>query len=1258
MRVISHFVLPVIFLLVVGVTPRVILASPTGDPDPAATSMNSQPTVVLPLGLLFEEVTDAGFDRSRPEIEQLWTDEAKFAAGIAAGDYDGDGDVDLYIVGGDNEPNHLYENDGNGYFTEVGLQLGVAVVHRGCGPAFGDFDGDGDLDLFVGAVEGDPVYFFENRLNEHEGKFVDITEESGLDDQPFNTVSALFYDYNVDGHLDLVLTHWGTPYTAGRETSTFWRNQGDGTFVAASLETGVATQLTYERTFDWSFTQSFTDIDGDGDTDFFLVADFNESQHFQNQGNATYFQATNQQVIVDQAGMGSTIGDFDNDGDMDWFVTSIYDLDSLGGEYFGNRLYENDGNGIFTDITDAAAVADGDWGWGACSMDFDHDGFLDIFHLNGWTVGSTGKDHSIALPRLFYNQREDPATFLLFNEELGIDNRSQGRALACFDADDDGDIDIVLTNNATDSIVYYRNVSTIGKNYINIKLTGIGHNRFGVGARINVTTADGEKYIRDMAAASNFASHNPLVAHFGVDDADTVDVEVLWPDGSVSEETGVATNQTITIQATEEQTRLVLVNGEGAGVYNEGDEVEIIAAEGLKNYYFSHWTTSGGGEFADQYSSTTTFTMPANTVTVIANYLPGAGSDEDVSVARRWNELLLQSIRHDWARPTVHARNLFHASAAMYDIWSSYTTQEVPWLLGRTQAGYTCEWKDRPSVPREGPEPEIPEVEADREEAISYAVYRLIMHRFRASPDTGSIRRDANALMSFLGYDTSIETASWESEDPAELGNYVAACYIAMGFQDGANEREDYANLHYEPVNPPLRPDEAGNPDIEDLARWQPLALNEFIDQSGNPSVEQPEHLSPEWGQVWPFALRSEDLTIHTRDGYDYWVYHDPGPPPTLANTYASEYRWGFELVSIWGSHLAYDDGVMWDISPASIGNIQTYPEATDTEAYREFYDLYAGGDTSSGYDVNPFTGEPYEEQIVPRGDYARVLAEFWADGPDSETPPGHWFVFLNEISQHAEFERREHGTGPELDMLEWDVKAYFKLGGTMHDVAITAWGIKGYYDYIRPISAIRGMATLGQSSDASLPSYHENGITLLDGYIELVYTGDDLAGNNDENVGKIKLKTWKGPDYIEDPHEDVAGVGWILADHWWPYQRPTFVTPPFAGYVSGHSTYSRAAAEVLTELTGSEYFPGGKSEFKIEANNFLVFEQGPSVDMELQWAKYYDAADQCSLSRIWGGIHPPADDIPGRKIGIDVGKDAYQHALEYINGTIEQESD
>jgi hypothetical protein len=167
-----------------------------------------------------------------------------------------------------------------------------------------------------------------------------------------------------------------------------------------------------------------------------------------------------------------------------------------------------------------------------------------------------------------------------------------------------------------------------------------------------------------------------------------------------------------------------------------------------------------------------------------------------------------------------------------------------------------------------------------------------------------------------------------------------------------------------------------------------------------------------------------------------------------------------------------------------------------------------------------------------------------------------------------------------------------------------------------------------------------------------LVEAGDPLAGAMDENVGKIKLFAWRGPDYVPNPFVDQAGVGWILAENWWPYQRPSFVTPPFAGYLSGHSTYSRAGAEILTALTGSEYFPGGMSEFQIGANDFLVFEDGPSVDMTLQWATYQDASDQCSLSRIWGGIHPPADDIPGRLIGEQIGINAFDAAVTYFNGT------
>ena len=720
--------------------------------------------------------------------------------------------------------------------------------------------------------------------------------------------------------------------------------------------------------------------------------------------------------------------------------------------------------------------------------------------------------------------------------------------------------------------------------------------------------------------------------------ATEVEVSVRWPDGSLSELIGVAADQHITVSQAATNLRLTIVGGTGSGTYDAGDEIAIVAAQPREGYFFSHWTSDRGGVFADSRSAATTFMMPGNTVSIIPHYIPGVSPDAEVSVARRWSEVLLQAIRNDFARPTVHARNLFHVSAAMYDAWSAWDEAAVPWLLGNDRAGVSC--------PLETP-PETDNTTVSQEQALSYAAYRIIRHRFAGSPGASRIMQDADALMGWLRLDTQFTGTA--DATPASLGNRIGSCYVDFGLADGSNEANDYANVAYQPVNEPLEPAKPGNPSITDLDRWQPLSLTEFIDQAGNPVNETPGFLGPEWGAVIPFALGADDLTIHSRDGYDYWVYHDPGAPPKIDGDLAENYKWTHALVAIWSSHLDPADGVMMDISPASIGNIETYPATF--QDYPAFYDTLEGGDASVGYDVNPATGEPYAQQMVPRGDYARVLAEFWADGPDSETPPGHWFVILNEVNDHPLLQRRFEGGGPELDLLEWDVKGYFALGGAMHDAAVTAWGIKGWYDYIRPVSSLRAMADLGQSSDPEAPSYHEDGLPLESGLIEVVAADDPLAGDEDEHIGKIKLYAWRGPDFVSDPASDVAGVGWILAENWWPYQRPSFVTPPFAGYVSGHSTYSRAAAELLTDFTGDAYFPGGMSGFEIERNEFLVFEEGPSVNMTLQWATYRDASDQCSLSRIWGGIHPPADDIPGRLIGMQVGPDAFALARSYFEG-------
>ncbi len=624
--------------------------------------------------------------------------------------------------------------------------------------------------------------------------------------------------------------------------------------------------------------------------------------------------------------------------------------------------------------------------------------------------------------------------------------------------------------------------------------------------------------------------------------------------------------------------------------------------------------------------------------------LPSPAAAQLHSFARLWNEALLEAIRDDFARPTVHARNLFHTSAAMYDAWATYDDVASPYLLGNTVDGFSCAFDGVPTPNH---------VEAARNEALSYAAYRLLRHRFRRSPGAQATRARLDDLLSALGYDASLTSTAYQTGSPAALGNYIAQCMIDFGLQDGSNEQFGYTNQFYQPLNPPLAPALPGNPDLIDPNRWQPLSLELFIDQSGNPLPgNTPDFLSPEWGLVTPFALTDADLTRYERDGHPYWVYHDPGDPPYLqpnGEGLSAAYQWGFALVAIWSAHLDPADGVYWNIAPSAIGNIQEYPQTIAD--YPTFYDLLEGGAPRGGWAVNPHTGEPYAPQWVPRADYARVLAEFWADGPDSETPPGHWFTILNYVNDHPALVKRFEGQGPVVDDLEWDVKTYFALGGAMHDTAITAWGIKGWYDYIRPVSAIRAMAGWGQSTDPDLPNYAPEGIPLVDGFIEVVEAGDALAGDMGEHVGKIKLYAWRGPDYIDDPETDIAGVGWILAENWWPYQRPSFITPPFAGYISGHSTYSRAAAEVLTLFTGDAYFPGGVGEFRAPKNEFLVFEEGPSTDVVLQWATYRDAADECSLSRIWGGIHPPADDIPGRLIGERIGIDAFNLAEDYFTG-------
>ncbi len=575
------------------------------------------------------------------------------------------------------------------------------------------------------------------------------------------------------------------------------------------------------------------------------------------------------------------------------------------------------------------------------------------------------------------------------------------------------------------------------------------------------------------------------------------------------------------------------------------------------------------------------------------------------SVARRWDEALLDAIRRALPNPPVHARNLYHLSAAMWDAWAAYDKNaRGAFVTEKLTAG---------------------DIDAARNEAISYAAYRVLSARFIKSVGGSDSLSEFADLMDALCHRLDATAATGDS--PAALGNRIAAAVLAAGLGDGSNQAGGYAAPNYEPVNPPLVVAGSGTT-MTDPNRWQPLQIAHMISQNGIPVTNGVQvAVGPHWGHVTSFAIP---------DGGSNGVPIDPGPPPRLGDP-ATDQAFKDQAVEV-----IRDSSLLDPTSPATI---DISPGA------RGGNDL--GTNDGTGHPVNPVTGQPYPADVVNQADFGRVMAEFWADGPKSETPPGHWNVLANLISDELSPDLKIGGTGQNVDRLQWDVKMYLALNSAVHDAAIAAWGLKGYYDSARPISMIRYMGELGQSSDPNGSSYNKQGLPLVPGLIEVITRQRTAPGGRHAALagheGEVAIRSWAGNP--TDPKTEIGGVTWILAANWIPYQLPTFVTPAFSAYASGHSTFSRAAAEVLAALTGSEYFPGGISGYTIKAGS-LKFEKGPTTDIRLEWATYYDASDQAGQSRLWGGIHIQADDFIGRIIGSACGRDAWARAQQFFDGS------
>lgn len=459
--------------------------------------------------------------------------------GVAAGDYDGDGHTDL-IFTRLNDTDILYRNLGNGTFEQRTATAGFTAATLTNGITSGDIDSDGDLDLYITGSNDTRNYLY---LNDGNGFFTDAGESrvAALS----NGVSrfgqgASFGDYDNDGHLDLVTTAWRDELTASQ--SRLFRNLGGaqaGLFEDTTVAAGIDT---YRKDKTWRFAPRMVDLDRDGHLDLAIASDFVTSQLFWSNGDGTFTDGTIPAGVgTDLNGMGSTFGDYDGDGDLDWFITNITaHPDFPGGGGGWNRLYRNNGDRTFTDVTQQAGVRDSRWSWGTSFFDYDNDGDLDLVATNGWNGGGWIDDRTTLW-------RNDAGVFTDVSDSLGITDTLQGRGLAHLDYDSDGDLDLVVVNNQAEPVLY-RNDNPVG-NYLRIELEGTQSNRDGVGAFITVTPnldTPSHQMVWEIDGGSSFLSQNEQIAHFGLAGQSTsVDqVTIQWPSGLTQHLFDVDPNQT------------------------------------------------------------------------------------------------------------------------------------------------------------------------------------------------------------------------------------------------------------------------------------------------------------------------------------------------------------------------------------------------------------------------------------------------------------------------------------------------------------------------------------------------------------------------------------------------------------------------------------------------------------------------------------------------------------------------------------------
>ncbi len=477
-------------------------------------------------------------------------------------DYDNDGFLDIYFVNGANQKgntqdkklqNVLYRNNGDGTFSDVTEIAGVGSISYGVGATVGDYDNDGDLDLYVTNFGDDQLY-----RNNGDGTFSDITIQAHVKNEKWGT-SCAFADVDNDGDLDLYITNYADynpkeeirceekgvhiycgPHAYLAVHDTFFRNNGDGTFIDMST---LFQPKTLQPMHGLGVT--FGDYDGDGDIDLYVANDQDPNFLFQNQENSKILEVALISGVCyndmgkEEAGMGTDFGDYNNDGKLDLTVSN-YQTET-------NTLYHNHDGSFFIDNTISSGIAEvthGYLGWGIKFIDYDNDGYQDIFVANGHLMDNISmleKHVSYPQKNLLFRNLGDGKFANVKTQNDGLALKKVSRGVAIGDYDNDGDLDILVSNiNQRPDLL--QNVVGNQNNWIQLNVVGKKSNRSGIGTRIKVVTGNHVQY-REVQSGGSYLSFHDLRTHFGVGEAKQIDyIEIRWTSGQTDSSTDLPVN--------------------------------------------------------------------------------------------------------------------------------------------------------------------------------------------------------------------------------------------------------------------------------------------------------------------------------------------------------------------------------------------------------------------------------------------------------------------------------------------------------------------------------------------------------------------------------------------------------------------------------------------------------------------------------------------------------------------------------------------